>query len=256
MVKSTIGAVHLGGNAMDNLMVDHFVKEFKIKYEKDLLTDKVALSRVRAACEAAKECLTSAPCTTLALDSLMDGIDFKSTITKDDFEALNADLFSYIFEHVEEVIEDAGMTKSQMDDIVLFGGSTRSPKIKQMLRDFFNGKEPNSSIEPEEAVVYGAAVMKDFTLSEVASLSLGVGFGEMSHSIIKRNTRIPVTCTSVFQSFLDDQRSFSFPVFEGERIKIKHNKVLTKLAVDGASKVEVTINVEAVIILISLFQNL
>ena len=95
-VKSTIGAVHLGGNAMDNLMVDHFVKEFKIKYEKDLLTDKVALSRLRAACEAAKECLTSAPCATLALDSLMDGIDFKSTITKDDFEALNADLFSYI----------------------------------------------------------------------------------------------------------------------------------------------------------------
>ena len=138
------------------------------------------------------------------------------------------------------------MTKSQMDDIILFGGSTRTPKIKQMLRDFFNGKEPNSSIDPEEAVVYGAAVIKDFALSEVASLSLGVGFGEMSHSIIKRNTRIPITCTSVLQSTLDDQRSFSFPVFEGDRIKIKHNKVLAKIAVDGASKVEVTFNVFAV----------
>lgn len=164
------------------LMVDHFVEEFQMKYGKNLFTDKVALNRLRAACTMAKESLSSASCATLVLFSLMDGIDFKSIITKGDFEALNADVFSYIFENVDEVIEDAGFTKSQIDDIVLFGG----------LQEVFNGKEPNSSIEPEKAAVYRAAVLKDFHLSEVVSLSLGVGF--------------PVTFTSVLS--LNGKRSF------------------------------------------------
>jgi L1 cell adhesion molecule like protein len=178
-VKSTAGDTHLGGEDFDNRMVNHFVQEFKRKYKKDMATNKRALRRLRTACERAKRTLSSSAQASIEIDSLFEGaccsyfyitltalilnycflgIDFYTSITRARFEELNADLFRSTMEPVEKAIRDAKMDKAQIQDIVLVGGSTRIPKVQKLLQDFFNGKELNKSINPDEAVAYGAAV--------------------------------------------------------------------------------------------------
>ncbi|XP_050548515.1 heat shock 70 kDa protein cognate 4-like, partial [Daktulosphaira vitifoliae] len=157
-VKSTAGDTHLGGEDFDNRMVNHFVQEFKRKYKKDVTTNKRALRRLRTACERAKRTLSSSTQASIEIDSLFEGIDFYTSITRARFEELNADLFRSTMEPVEKSLRDAKIDKSAINDIVLVGGSTRIPKVQKLLQDFFNGKELNKSINPDEAVAYGAAV--------------------------------------------------------------------------------------------------
>ena len=155
-VKSTSGDTHLGGEDFDNRMVNHFIQEFKRKHKKDISDNKRAVRRLRTACERAKRTLSSSTQASIEIDSLYEGIDYYTNITRARFEELNADLFRGTLEPVEKALRDAKMDKPSIHDIVLVGGSTRIPKIQKLLQDFFNGKELNKSINPDEAVAYGA----------------------------------------------------------------------------------------------------
>jgi L1 cell adhesion molecule like protein len=157
-VKSTSGDTHLGGEDFDNRMVNHFIQEFKRKHKKDISDNKRAVRRLRTACERAKRTLSSNTNASVEIDSLFEGIDFYTSITRAKFEELNADLFKFTIEPVEKSMRDAKLDKAQIDDIVLVGGSTRIPKIQKLLQDFFNGKDLNKSINPDEAVAYGAGM--------------------------------------------------------------------------------------------------
>merc|ERR1711963_1196313 len=178
-VKATAGDTHLGGEDFDNRLVDHFVKEFLRKHKKDLSGNKRALRRLGTACERAKRTLSASAQANIEIDSLFEGIDFYTSITRARFEELCSDLFKNTLGPVEKALRDAKLDKSSIDDIVLVGGSTRIPKIQKLLQDFFNGKELNKSINPDEAVAYGAAV-------QAAILTGGV-----MTTLIKRNTTIP-----------------------------------------------------------------
>lgn len=155
-VKSTAGDTHLGGEDFDNRMVNHFIAEFKRKFKKEITNNKRAVRRLRTACERAKRTLSSSTQASIEIDSLYEGADFYTSITRARFEELNADLFRGTLEPVEKALRDAKMDKSQIHDIVLVGGSTRIPKIQKLLQDFFNGRDLNKSINPDEAVAYGA----------------------------------------------------------------------------------------------------
>ena len=157
-VKSTSGDTHLGGEDFDNRMVNHFIQEFKRKHKKDISDNKRAVRRLRTACERAKRTLSSSTQSSVEIDSLFEGIDFYTSITRAKFEELNADLFRGTMEPVEKSLRDAKLDKAQIHDIVLVGGSTRIPKIQKLLQDFFNGKDLNKSINPDEAVAYGAGM--------------------------------------------------------------------------------------------------
>ena len=157
-VKSTSGNTHLGGEDFDNRMVNHFIQEFKRKHKKDISDNKRAVRRLRTACERAKRTLSSSTNASVEIDSLFEGIDFYTSITRARFEELNADLFRGTMEPVEKSLCDAKLDKAQIHDIVLVGGSTRIPKIQKLLQDFFNGKDLNKSINPDEAVAYGAGM--------------------------------------------------------------------------------------------------
>ena len=157
-VKSTSGDTHLGGEDFDNRMVNHFIQEFKRKHKKDISDNKRAVRRLRTACERAKRTLSSSTQSSVEIDSLFEGIDFYTSITRARFEVLNADLFRGTMEPVEKSLRDAKLDKAQINDIVLVGGSTRIPKIQKLLQDFFNGKDLNKSINPDEAVAYGAGM--------------------------------------------------------------------------------------------------
>jgi L1 cell adhesion molecule like protein len=245
-VKSTAGNTHLGGEDFDNRMVDYFREEFRRKTGKDISTNRRALRRLRTACERAKRTLSAATSANIEIDSFCDGQDYYTTITRAKFENLCDDLFRSCLDPVETALRDAKLDKSQIDEVVIVGGSTRIPKVQKLLQDFFGGKELCKTINPDEAIAYGAAVQaavltgaqddktKQMILLDVNPLTLGIEVnGTLMDPIIPRNTTIPTRKTKVYTTGADNQPAVTIRVYEGERKLTKDNNLLGRFDLDG-----------------------
>ncbi|KAM0062522.1 putative Heat shock protein 70 family [Helianthus debilis subsp. tardiflorus] len=245
-VKAVGGDTHLGGEDFDKAMVDHCVQEFKKKHKKDVNINARAIGRLKVACEKAKRDLSSTTQTSIEIDCFYDGIDFSMKVTRAKFEELNVSFFKKCIHHVENCLRDGNVHKHNVDDIVLVGGSTRIPKVQQMLGEFFDSKPLCKTINADEAVAYGAAVLaanlsgkgnkavKDMTLLDVTPLSLGTSVNvEIMSVIIPRNTPVPTIKEHDYVTAHDNQKSFLIDVYQGECGKVKDNIFLDKFTLHG-----------------------
>ncbi|PZC78955.1 heat shock protein 70 B2 [Helicoverpa armigera] len=264
-VKSTAGDTHLGGEDFDSRMVDHFSQEFERKFKKNLRNNPKSLRRLRTACERAKRTLSSSSEASIEIDALFEGVDFYSKITRARFEEMCSDLFRQTLIPVERALKDANLNTREIHDVVMVGGSTRIPKIQRLLQEFFGGKNLNLSINPDEAVAYGAAVqaailsgstdarIQDVLLVDVTPLSLGIETaGGIMTRLVERNARIPTAQKQIFTTYADNQPAVTIQIYEGERAMTRDNNLLGTFnlsgippAPRGVPQIEVTFDIDA-----------